>query len=230
MSPPPRGWQEGNPVPAVLDAISANRPGAVRRVRAVPGQSLLSPGALRRDLWLVETGLLRMQHTDRDGRRQILHLVFPGEIVGINPRDLIGTAIEACGHSTLHRIDRRAFDEALTRDPGFRRRLLRHQEGRLEQVRFLTWLLRALRPAERVCAFVAFSLQVMPARRLGDGSLVLDQIMPRTDIADLLRTSVETISRVTRALQRKGVIEIEAPSRFRIIDLPRLKRMGGIAA
>ncbi|EKX55734.1 hypothetical protein D516_3964 [Rhodobacter sp. AKP1] len=93
-------------------------------------------------------------------------------------------------------------------------------------MRWLTWTVGALAPTERFCAFLTFATLIMPVDRPPDGSLVLHQQLPRTDVADLLVTTVESISRISHRLQAEGLIEILDPSRFRIRDLGALLAAG----
>jgi CRP/FNR family transcriptional regulator len=68
----------------------------------------------------------------------------------------------------------------------------------------------------------------MPYQPLPDGTGVLSVSLPRRDIADLLGTTLESISRAAHKLADSGIIEIRDPARFRILDLPRLIALGKI--
>jgi Mn-dependent DtxR family transcriptional regulator len=52
--------------------------------------------------------------------------------------------------------------------------------------------------------------------------------LPRKDIADLLGTTVESISRSVHKLSDVGVIEIKDPAHFRFLDMSRLIAVGKI--
>jgi CRP/FNR family transcriptional regulator len=163
-----------------------------------------------------------------DGRRQILALLHPGELIG---GDLIGGAgysLEACSVAEVCNLDRRRFEALLARDAGLRRAVLRSRMDELEEIRWLTWCLGALRLEERVCAFLLYATKVMPfeAGPEGDGILALD--LPRADIVDLIGTTIESFSRITHRLHERGVIEILDPAHFRIPDLGALVEAGGL--
>ncbi len=183
---------------------------------------------MRREVWFLQAGLARRQCVGSDGRRQILNLVLPGEMVGIGAREATQSSVETCTRAVLHRFDRRVFDRAMDADPEFRRLIMAHEDRRLERLRVLVWMIGVLTPPERICAFLALATAYMPVRRMPDGSLMIQLVLPRADIADLLRTSVETISRVTRRLHGDGIIEIVDPRQFRIVDRDRLERAGCI--
>ena len=69
----------------------------------------------------------------------------------------------------------------------------------------------------------------MPWEPLPGGGGVLDLDLPRADIADLLGTTIESISRISRKFHREGLIRIVDPRRFAIPDLARLARRGSLA-
>lgn len=185
----------------------------------------LSPG---RGIWLIRSGILRLQRHAFDGRRQILSLSLPGEIMGYDRQWREGLSVETATRCSLCRIDRRVFDARLEVDRRLRRDFYHQQHDQIERLRWLTWSIGALRPEERLCAFLALSTRFMPCQPLPDGSCVLTLVLARLDIADLLATTVESISRITHGLDEAGVIDIRDPTHFRIRDLKALTGLGRI--
>lgn len=183
-----------------------------------------------RNVWLIRSGILRLQRFAFDGRRQILSLSLPGEIVGYDRPCRAGLSVESATACSLWRIDRREFEGRLEASLDQRRDFYAQQHDQIERLRWLTWSIGALRPEERLSAFLALATRFMPNQPLPDGTAVLTMLLARADIADLLATTMETISRVTHALDEAGVIEIRDPSHFRIIDLPKLTELGRIDA
>lgn len=214
----------------VFDYRNDGRIEVGKKISLVRDQELLPPGRRGHHVWWLRSGVLRTQVVDRDGRRHILNLVLPGEIVGIALSDLTGSSVEASTGSTLHRFCWQEFERLVARRADFRRLVLRQQDHRLERVRSLAWIVGALRPFERMCAFLTMACHFMPVRHLHGGGIMLSQILPRTDVASLLNTTVETICRVTQELQRDRKIEIIDPQHFSIPDLPALAAIGFLDA
>ncbi len=181
-------------------------------------------------VWVIRSGILRLQRHSFDGRRQILSLFVPGEIVGYDHLLRDGMSVESASDCCLCRIDQREFEAQLERDRGLHIELYEQHHDQIERLRWLTVSIGALRPEERVSAFLALATRFMPYQPLPDGSSVLTVLLSRADIADLLATATETISRITHSLEEAGVIEIRDPSHFRITDLRRLTEMGRIEA
>ncbi|MFP1645459.1 Crp/Fnr family transcriptional regulator [Pontitalea aquivivens] len=201
--------------------------GPLARLIALPRDHMLigedTPAAA---VWIVRRGVLRVQRYGADGRRQIMGLFLPGEVTEKLLTDRAGTCVETATAVELCRLDRRAFAEVLAREPGLRRALTQQRLARLGRMRWMIWALGALRPDERICAFLALATRFLPVQPLPDGTLALTVSLPRSDIADLLGTSAETYSRVTHRLQDAGVIDILDPEHFRIHALDALIRKG----
>lgn len=189
---------------------------------------VISGSAPSRHVWIVRSGILRLQRYAFDGRRQILSLLLPGEIVGFEGQFREGVSVETVTKGSLCRIDRRKFDTILTQSETLRAELFRQQQDQLDRLHWLTWSLGALGPEVRLSAFLALSTTFMPYRTLPDGSGLLSMILPRKDVADLLATTVETICRILHKLSGTGVIEIEDRGNFKINDLDRLIALGQI--
>lgn len=201
---------------------------ARHREDRAPDSEVMAGGAPSHDLWLIRKGILRLQRYSYDGRRQILSLFLPGEIVGFDAELREGVSVETATHSSLCRIDRRKFEAMVDQNDSLRAELLRQKQDQLDRLHWLTWSLAARGPKERLCAFLALSIKFMPYQPLPDGTGVLSMQLPRKDIADLLATTVESISRIVHKLSETGVIEIRNPTQFRILDMPRLIAIGQI--
>ena len=189
---------------------------------------VIAGGSPSHDVWLIRTGLLRLQRHAYDGRRQILSLFLPGEIIGFDGEFREGVSVETATQCGLCRIDRRKFDRMVDQNDSLRADLFRQKQDQLDRLHWLTWSLGALGPEERLCAFLALSTKFMPYQPVADGTGILSVQLPRKDIADLLATTVESTSRIVHKLSKTGVIEIKDPSHFRLLDLPRLIALGQI--
>ena len=201
---------------------------ARHRADREPDSEVISGGAQSHDIWLIRSGILRLQRHAYDGRRQILSLFFPGEIIGFEGEFREGVTVETATQSGLCRIDRRWFDRMVEQNDVLRAELFRQKQDHLDRLHWLTWSLGALKPEERLCAFLALSSKFMPYQPLPDGTGILSLYLARKDIADLLGTTVESISRIVHRLADTGIIEIRDPAHFRFLDLPKLIALGKV--
>lgn len=203
--------------------------GASHRLDLEPDSKVIVGGGTRgHDVWFLRSGILRLQRHSYDGRRQILSLFLPGEIVGLEGNFSEGVSVETTTQSGLCRIDRRGFELIVDQNDTLRAELFRQKQDQLDRLHWLTWSLGALGPEERLGAFLAMSSKCMPYQPLPDGTGILSMQLPRKDIADLLGTTVETICRSVHKLHETGIIEIRGPAHFRFLDLPGLIALGQI--
>lgn len=201
---------------------------ARRREDRKPNSVIVSGDYRSHDIWFIRSGIMRLQRHGYDGRRQIVSLFFPGEIVGFEGEFREGITVESATQSSLCRMDRRSFDRMVDQNDALRNEVFRQKQDQLDRLHWLTWSLGALSPEERLCGFLTLASKFMPYHPLPDGTAVLSMLLPRRDIADLLGTTVETISRSVHKLADTGIIEIKDPAHFRFMDLPGLIALGKI--
>jgi CRP/FNR family transcriptional regulator, nitrogen fixation regulation protein len=173
------------------------------------------------DCWYqVISGTVRICKLWADGRRQIAEFCFGGDCFGLdNARERIYSA-EAVGDAVVMRYPRRATERLIDENP----RLVRHvcdmtlRDLAHAQTRML--LLGRMNAAERV---VSFLLEMFERR---DAVRALDLPMSRSDIADYLGLTIETVCRVLSALKRNGMIAIPNANRIELRDRNALEAIG----
>lgn len=156
----------------------------------------------------VESGLVAVSTVLEDGRRQLLCLSTPGEIVcPICEPDIW---IEALAPTRLCVVD--CPDEALF--------ALAHD--RLKQANRQLVTLGRYDGVERVAAFLAEMAHRLGAVDAGGGA-ALHLPMSREDIADYLGLNAETVSRILTRLRKAGLVRFSTPVDCRIPDLAALE-------
>ncbi len=139
---------------------------------------------------ILVRGMLRSVYHGQDGRRHVMSLVFPGELIGshlMRP----SLSLEAVLDSRLCRLSGSAYARLAARAPGFRDLIREQTEADLERLRYLTLALGALNPEQRLASFLSLMIKVMPWQPYPSGGGMLTVLLPRADIADLLAISVE---------------------------------------
>lgn len=177
---------------------------------------------------VVVSGHLRVQSYRVDGRRHILSILSPGDLVDEHLGPDSQYSIVAATDARVCRFQAHDFDRLIAGNLPFVRAVHVARMSKLDQLRALTWIIGALSVEERICAFLAMSAKSMPFTPLPNGGGVLTIEVPRQDIADLLGTSVESISRVLGRLDAMGVIRSRNTREFEIPNLDTLARMGGV--
>jgi CRP/FNR family transcriptional regulator len=198
----------------------------VEQIRLKRDDILLECGRAYRNFWVLKAGFLRVVQYGRDGRRHVIMILRPGEVAGFAMPTSDALTVEAASDVVLCVLDKKQFVKRLASDGEFRRKVYRQQLEQLDRMHWLIWSIGALTPEERLAAFFAQATQYMPSRRGSDGSTVLTLELPRSDVADLLSTSTETVSRFTHRIEGLGWIKIIDPVHFRILDLKAIARLG----
>ncbi len=205
------------PVPA---ARSAEAPalGSIRRL--AKDEELFAEGDRAAFFYKVVSGAVRTYKLLGDGRRQIDAFHLPGDIFGIESGEEHRFTAEAVGDAVVI-VYRRCSLEALgARDADFARQVVAAMMRALERAQDHMLLLGRKSALEKIATF----LLDMAARLSDDGAV--DLPMSRTDIADHLGLTIETVSRSLTQLERQGVIELPCQRRNIVIrDKVALERL-----
>ncbi|MDX6751636.1 helix-turn-helix domain-containing protein [Geminicoccaceae bacterium 1502E] len=200
-----------------LAAIASGR-------RLEPGQTLFHEGDPAEDVFTVTGGALKLFKLMSDGRRQITGYLLPGDFLGLAYGSTYVFGAEAISGTTLCRFPRRQFLRLLDEFPALEHELLGRASSELAAAQEQMLLLGRKTARERVASFV---LQL--AGRVGsehDASLALP--LNRTDIADYLGLTIETVSRTFTLLRKEGLIGLPDKQQVRLLAREALQEAAGI--
>jgi CRP/FNR family nitrogen fixation transcriptional regulator len=141
-----------------------------------------------------------------DGRRQIDAFHLAGDIFGIEAGEEHRFSAEAVGDAAVVVYRRRALDNLASQDGAFAREIVAAMMRSLERAQEHMLLLGRKSALEKIASFL-----LDMAERAGD--LAIELPMSRTDIADHLGLTIETVSRSLTELDRKGLISLPAQRR-----------------
>lgn len=184
-----------------------------------PGQYLFHQGDDDRNIYKIESGLVRLYRILSDGRRQIISLRFAGDILGFE-----ATAERQCSAEAITPVRVRSLDESSTYrrlrdDPALAPQLLSLLSLELESARGQIVVLNRRSAIEKLAAFI---LELH--RRQGKCGTV-DISMSRTDIADFLGLTVETVSRNLTKLRTRRIIELPRAHSLIVVDIDCLEEL-----
>ncbi|MFQ5565158.1 MAG: helix-turn-helix domain-containing protein [Paracoccaceae bacterium] len=170
---------------------------------------------------IVRRGLLATCAITRDGRRQILCLNVPGDVVCSMSAAGAECWCEALAESELCELDFSAEAERLHRDPAFSATLFRLVHDRLARCSAHLVILGRFDGMERVCGFLADMTRRI-GQRQGSGWRVCLP-MSREDIADYLGLNADTVSRLLTRIKKAGLARFPSPSECEVPCLDRLE-------
>jgi CRP/FNR family transcriptional regulator len=205
---------------AVCSALSPDEVQALERVtvsQPLPlGTTLARAGEPRQHVYTLTRGALRLVRTLADGRRQISGFVLPGDYVGLSGSDHHRYDIEAIADSRVCRVALGQMKDLRARYPHLERKLLQRACQALDDAADAALALGRLQPAEKLADFL-LRLAVREAR-LGGNGLRVTLPMGRSDIADHLGLTMETVSRTFTKLRQQGLIALPHLNTVEILD------------
>ncbi|MBU6420265.1 MAG: helix-turn-helix domain-containing protein [Proteobacteria bacterium] len=184
------------------------------------GKQFMEEGEPAQHFYNVNSGTVRLFKALPDGRRQIIGFAGPGHFIGLAATDMNIVSAETMEPVQVCRFSRAGLDAMLAEYQVLERKLLdvaMHELALSQQQMLLLGRKTAL---ERIASFLLYW-----ARRqevCGEGKLPrpktkLSLPLSRTDLADYLGLTIETVSRSLSRLKKNGLIEI--PSTHDIVLL-----------
>ncbi|MFC5345576.1 helix-turn-helix domain-containing protein [Brevundimonas staleyi] len=201
---------------AELDAIAEH-------IGLQAGDPLVHEGDAATSLFNVTSGSMRIYKLLPDGRRQITGFLFTGDFIGLASGDTHAFSVEAIEDTSLCRF-RKSEYRALARErPALESALLNRAAHELSAAQNQMLLLGRKTARERVATFLVDLPDRDPARPSVGGVVHLP--MTRSEIADYLGLTIETVSRELTKLKTAGIVtllslhslRVEQPERLRAI-------------
>ena len=165
----------------------------------------------------VVEGVLRLCRLTPDGRRAITGFAYPGDLVGLAAQERYADTAEAVTKATLRRHSRREVLARSSRSPELSERLFRVMAEALTAAQDRVMVLSRMSAVERVASFL-----IEVARRTGTERHVRLAVS-RTDIADYLGLTIETVSRTLTRLRQAGLIALPSPQLVVLVQPAELK-------
>lgn len=216
---------------AVCGALSDDeieRLNAIARTKRFPAGRVILRDHEEPDYFAnVVEGVVKLTKTLTDGRQQIVGLQFPSDFLGRPFRERSPYFAEAASDVTLCTFERSRFEVLMRQFPGIERRLFEHTLNELDAAQEWMVLLGRKSAAEKVASFL-----LMVARRSRQTSCVptdifdfaqFDLALSRSEIADYLGLTIETVSRQITSLKRRGVIELDGARSILVAQLSKLE-------
>ncbi len=198
----------------VLDTIVAHS-------QVHSGQSIFEEGDEAKYVYNVSKGHVRLFKLLPDGRRQITGFLAPGDFLGLAARDTYAYSAEAITDTDLCRFKVGDLEGLLDEMPPVRERLFEIANDELAAAQEQMLCLGRKTAKERVASFLL--AQLRHVAECGVNGASFDLPMSRSDIADYLGLTIETVSRTFTALREEGLIELPNTHRVSIPDIDALE-------
>ena len=198
-------------------------------LKLASGQALFHEGDPATRVFTLTKGTLKLYKLLADGRRQVTGFLHPGDFLGISVDDEHAFSAEALEESQLCWFPRARFDDFVEEQPRMERELYRMAATELAAAQQQFVLLGRKTASERLASFLLL-LAERSALSTGTGAGMVRLPMSRSDIADYLGLTKETVSRVMSALKRDRIIRLETLEIIQILDRARLEQLAEACA
>jgi CRP/FNR family transcriptional regulator len=209
---------------AVCTALSAPELERLRDIAVTklyePGSTLFSADEPTTMVGTVVKGTIKCFKLMADGRQQIVGFLFPGDFVGSPTQETTHAFAEALTAVELCLFPFPAIQRLIREMPNLERRLLTLANEDLDLAQEWMMVLGRKTAQERLATFLLLLAQKAKARGIAEGPI--DLPMTRSEIADYLGLSLETVSRQFTKLKSSGHIRIEHNNEITIRNLEGL--------
>lgn len=189
------------------------------------GDVLMRQGDAAGHVFNITSGSVRVFKLLGDGRRQIIGFLFAGDVLGLASAEAYLFSAEAVEPTTACRF-RRSEYRALIRDlPTLETALLDRATHELAAAQNQMVLLGRKTALERVASFLLDLPAQDPARPGPVDHIHLP--MTRSEIADYLGLTIETVSRALTRLKTEGVIRLVSLNDILVERSDRLRFLAG---
>lgn len=171
----------------------------------------------------ITSGSLRVYKLLPDGRRQITGFLFAGDFLGLAVGDDYVFSAEAMEPSTVCRFRKGPFRALVQQSPPLEHMLLNRTMHELAAAQNQMLLLGRKSALERVASFLLDLPSHDPARPVTQDHVHLP--MTRSEIADYLGLTIETVSRVLTRLKTSGVIRLISLTELQVLKPATLQAL-----
>lgn len=193
---------------------------AAQRMTLPPGRMIMEEGEAALYFYNVNVGMVRLFKSLPDGRRQITGFASPGHFIGLASTSVNMISAESIDTVQFCRFSRSVLASMMNEYPALERKLLdiAIHELALNQQQLL--LLGRKTALEKVVTFLLMWWRQQNACRSAsldentkltlplDANTKLTLPLSRTDLADYLGLTIETVSRSLGSLKKNGLIDI----------------------
>jgi CRP-like cAMP-binding protein len=205
--------------PLLTDSQRAQLAAIATRVSVAPRAVIYRDDTPATNVFIIGEGVVKAFKDLPSGRRLVMAFLYPADVFGLAENGRYVRTAQAVTRVTLYRFAIDVLIDTLKND------------GEL-QFKFLCKLTHELREAQRQTITIGrrdaigkLAMFIRELQRQHGRSGDIDLPMSRSDIASYLGLSLESVSRASRALERRGVVCFPGRHVVRILDPAQFERI-----
>lgn len=173
----------------------------------------------------ILSGVVKLSKLTADGRQQIVGLQFAPDFLGRPFARQSDVTVEAATDVKVCAFPASTLDALVRSTPDLEHKL--HQQTLKELDEARDWMLTLGRKtaSEKVASFLYLIATHADPEVDSQGAISFDIPLKRSDIADFLGLTIETVSRQLTKLRHGGIINIHNNRTVEVPDLERLRQM-----
>lgn len=197
------------------------------------GETVAVEGVHLDHLGFIAAGTLRVHSGPADDSAFVIGLLFEGDMYGRLFNGPLRYSLSTAEEAAVCVFRREPFEDLAMRWPELDRMVMQNMLDELDAAREWLMLLVPHRVAQRLAGFLLLLCKrwrnAVQLVRVEDGRLMLEIDVGRRDLAQLLGTRPESLTRAVQALGENGLIRSHSPFLFEVLDLERLMDFSGSA-
>ncbi len=175
----------------------------------------------RDSIYEVVDGVVCVYKVTSDGRRQVISFCYPGSLLGFGHADRYLYSAEVLSPATLRPYSAGALEKIVAERPDLAHSLMSFVMAELAAARDQLLTLGRKSASEKIASFLLeLSRQ---NEEMSKDPETLQLPMTRSDIADYLGLTIETVSRNFTKLKTSGIIDLHQNTTVVICDMDRLE-------
>ncbi|WP_300533380.1 Crp/Fnr family transcriptional regulator [uncultured Mameliella sp.] len=187
-----------------------------------PGDQIALAGTEPGEVATMLSGLATMSRTQERGTRQIVCLLQPGDLIGQPWRDTVTFDVEALTHVETCAFRSDLFEEVLDQVPGMRASMMEKALADLDEARRWLGVLGHRTARQKLASLLVLLAMRQTVTPPPESGCVVDMMLSREQVADLLSMTFETVSRQIAGLVRDDLIR---PLSRRVFEVPDLRAL-----
>ena len=178
-------------------------------------------GATAQAVFIVADGVVKTFRDLPSGKRRVMAFLFADDVFGLALGGQYAYAVQTITPVTLYRMRVTALTDALRRDADLAIQFLCKATHELRRSLRHTVVVSRRDAVGRLTMFLHMLEQNAPVGH----DLRIDMPMSRSDIANHLGLSLESVSRALSSLQRSRIVAFEGRHQLRVLDRARFERI-----
>ncbi len=171
------------------------------------GQYVFLEGNAAEAIYLVEEGVVETNHIHGDGKVYIQQFLYPGDFFGegvLYDQPIYPYGAMARERSSVWKIPKKKLDEMIDANPELRAEMNSVLGIKLDQAYYKSLCIAGEKVEKRIACIL---LKAIQDRGIGENcGITIDTPLTNRDIAGLVGSTEETVSRVMSKLKKEGVI------------------------